>query len=310
MIAASAMLALLAPSPRADTEWIGVAFRRERLAAVEIAAGEELAAADAGAGSRERSAIRLLDLWTCLDPRPERAVRLLESFDFADPALATRAPRLIAHRRRADGRLRDAHDWERRALAAAGGNAAAALLVAIELRATATSRDSEEECRDLIAAVREVLPDHPGPLWFEVETARRANRCDEAVSSLDRFARRALERSRFDDACWAHGLAAEIEARDLLRPEAARARCAALLTRLRDTPVRDRAERFLDWYARAEEESRRAGERRSRLRRRAVAVSLFSLLALLAACGGSPTGDAARAPPPRSPPARIRDRPG
>lgn len=283
---ASAALALTLSS---DSSLLDAWFRPTRIEALERSLRADLdSLGDESDHDRERLAVRLLDLWMCLDPDPDAARALLATFDFGDNGLETRAPRLLAHRMRLEGRLAEAHDWERRARTESGLDEVAALLVAVESRAIATP-EAERECRALLERVGDALPTHPTPAYLEVDVARTTSRCDSATVRLERFATLARLRGHHESADWAQGLAAEIEARDLRRPRAAASRCERWYLEAKGVPAQDRAAGFLDWYSRGAAEHARSVARRERLRRFAWGAAFALAFLLVGACLATPS---------------------
>jgi len=258
-------------------------FRREHLARLEANGLDELSRLENASDlQRAAPAIPLLDAWLGFDPRPEDARRLLERFDLSDATLAEAAPRLVAHFHRAFGRLDEAHEWERRASSKAPDDPSVLLLVASELR-TIPTEEAEARCEAVFDQLLEQLPDHSVPLYLRVDVDRSSRRCDDAIQRLERFAARASAAKRLDDACWAHGLAAEIESRDQLDANSAVRRCREFRTGLAPDASHalvERADLLVEWYSRSEVEAQRTYERRSVLRILAILSASASIATL------------------------------
>lgn len=266
-----------------DSAIVDALFRREHLARLEAKGLDELSRLDDTSDvPRAAPAIALLDAWLGFDPAPERARRLLETFDFSNAALCDAAPRLVAHFHRAHGRLDEAHAWEQRVISSVPLDPRGLLLVALELR-TIPTEQAEARCDEWFDQLVEQLPDHSVPLYLRVDVDRTSGRCDDAIERLERFAAHARDADRLDDACWAHGLAAEIETRDLFAASSAARRCREFRAGLAPDAKQDlveRADTLVDWYSRSEREAQRTHERRTVLRILTVLAASTSIAAL------------------------------
>lgn len=289
------LLLLLSVPSAPDSTIVDVLFRREHLARLEANGLDELSRLeDAPDVQRAAPAIALLDSWLGFDPRPGDARRLLESFDLSDATLCEAAPRLLAHFHRAYGRLDEAHEWERRASSRAPHDASALLLVASELR-TVPTEEAEARCEAVFDQLVALLPYHTVPLYLRVDVDRTSTRCDDAIERLERFATFARDLHRPEVACWAHGLAAEIESRDQFDASSAVRRCREFRAGLApdaSPALVERADLLVEWYSRSEREARRTHERRTVLRFLAIlaasaAIATLAFFTLRGASGRS-----------------------
>lgn len=247
--------------------------------AAEAALRRDLAA---GPAASHDAGLLLLDLWLRLRPDRVAGSALLSTLPCAADPRSLHDLRIAAHRQRRLGEIDRARALSREAGRVDPADPLTMLVRALEAREDGEYTDSHDGAIPLLEALVANHPDRAIVLYLLVDTLRIAGRAPRALAHLDRFAAtcRAQGIAGLGNLIWASGLAADIEARDLGRPRAASARCAALLCLTDGASVESQqhAQALHDWYARSAAEAAAHRLRRDSLLRLASASLLGWLL--------------------------------